>query len=153
MPRYHAFLYILSAPANRTHSPHGPPFLPYFRTFCTKGILLCDQYEISYNLFSKLVPGRYISGPQYILSNLPFAIHCQVLSQSIPSFSLTYCPCILFCFHSSPSPLLHSLCTLWTLIRRRLVLVSKLAFLISVVVELESWFSNLEHTPRLKKTH
>ena len=69
VPRYHAFLYILSAPAYRTHSPHGPPFLPYFRTFCTKGILLCDQYEISYNLFSKLVPGRYISGPQYILSN------------------------------------------------------------------------------------
>ena len=32
-----------------------------------RGILLCDQYEISYNLFSKLVPGRYISEPQYIL--------------------------------------------------------------------------------------
>ena len=31
-----------------------------------------------------------------------FAIHCQVLSQSIPSFSFTYdtyCPCILFWFH------------------------------------------------------
>ena len=47
--RYHAFLYIMSAPAYRTHSPHGPPFLPYFCTLCTKGILLCDQYEISYN--------------------------------------------------------------------------------------------------------
>ena len=30
----------------------------------------------------------------------PFAIHCQVISQSITSFSLTYCPCILFCFLS-----------------------------------------------------
>ena len=31
-----------------------------------------------------------------------FAIHCQVLSQSIPSFPFTYdtyCPCILFWFH------------------------------------------------------
>ena len=65
-----------------------------------RGILLCDQYEISYNLFSKLVPRRYISGPQYLLWLLLFAIHCQVLSQSIPSFPLTYCPCILFCFHS-----------------------------------------------------
>ena len=30
-----------------------------------RGILLCDQYEISYNLFSKLVPGRYISDILY----------------------------------------------------------------------------------------
>ena len=30
----------------------------------------------------------------------PFAIYCQVLSQSIRSFPLTYCPFILFCIHS-----------------------------------------------------
>ena len=33
----------------------------------------------------------------------------------------------------------------WTLIRRRLILVSKLAFLMSVVVELESWFRKKTH--------
>ena len=56
--RYHAFLYILSAPAYRTHSPHGPPFLPYFRTFCTNGILLCDHIIIiiiSLTKFSNLI--------------------------------------------------------------------------------------------------
>ena len=90
VPCYHAFLYSLSAPAYRTHSPHGPPFVPYLRAFCTKGILLCDQNKISYTLFSKLVPGRYITGPLTVHPfKSPFAIHCQVLSQSIPSFSLT----------------------------------------------------------------
>ena len=53
--RYHAFLHILSAPAYRTHSPHGPPFLPYFRTFCTNGILLCDYIIIIITKFSNLI--------------------------------------------------------------------------------------------------
>ena len=103
--------FILSVPGYCTHSPHGPPFLPYFRTFYTKGILLSGQNEISYNLFSKLVPGRYISGPQSILSNLLLPIYCQVPSQSITSFFLIYCHAFFFASIHSPSALLHSLCT------------------------------------------
>ena len=103
--------YILSALAYRTHSPNGPPFLPYFRTFCTRGILLCYQYEISYNLFSKLVPWRYISVPQYILSNLLL----QSTTKFYPSQYLPFLSHTAYAFFSasihSPSPLLHSLCT------------------------------------------
>ena len=97
-------------PAYRTHTPNGPPFLPYF-TFCTKGILLCDQYEISYNLFSKLVLGCYISGPQYILSDL-------LLQSTAKFYPSQYLPFLSHTTHAlfpasilSPSRLLHSLCT------------------------------------------
>ena len=71
VPRHHVFRYILSAPSYYAHSQHGPSFLPY----------LCDQCEISYNLFSTLVPGHHISGPQYILSNplcIPLSRHITV---------------------------------------------------------------------------
>ena len=42
------------------------------------------------NFFSTLVPGRTAFQISIV------AIHCHVLSQSIPSFSPAYCPCILF---------------------------------------------------------
>ena len=91
----------LSVPAYRTHSPHGPSFLPYFRTFCIKGILLCDQYEISYNLFSKLVPGCYISWTHYILSNLLLQSTAKFYPrQYLPFLSHTARTYILYCFHS-----------------------------------------------------
>ena len=72
---------ILSAPAYRTHSPHGPPFLPYFRTFCCviimKSRIICFQSLFLGATYQGLNPSFQIS----------FSIHCQVLSQSIPSFS------------------------------------------------------------------
>ena len=74
---------------------HGPPFLPSFHTFCTKGILLYDQYKISYNLFWAL----HIRATVHPFKS-PLAIHCLVLSLSISSFSLAYGAYILFCFHA-----------------------------------------------------
>ena len=103
--------FILSVPGYCTHSPHGPPFLLYFHTFYTKGILLCGQYEISYNLFSKLVPGRYISGPQSILSNLLLQYTAKFYPSQYLPFFLTYCHAFFLASIHSPSALLHSLCT------------------------------------------
>ena len=103
---------LYSVCASLPHSlTTGPPFLPYFRTFCTEEILVCDQYEISYNLLSKLVPGRYISGPQYILSNLLLQSTAKFYpSQYLPFLSHTAHRFFSASIHS-PSPLLHSLCT------------------------------------------
>ena len=82
------------------------PFLTFAHS--TLGILLCDQYEI-FKACSWVLHIRASVLP----FKSPFAIHCQVLSQSIPSLSLTYsCPIALFAASiHSPSPLLHSLCT------------------------------------------
>ena len=103
---------LYSVCASLPHSlTTGPPFLPYFRTFCTEEILVCDQYEISYNLLSKLVPGRYISGPRYILSNLLLQSTAKFYpSQYLPFLSHTAHRFFSASIHS-PSPLLHSLCT------------------------------------------
>ena len=67
-----------------TLSPHGPLFLPYFRTFCTKGILLNDQYEISYN--KPCSRALHIRASVHPFKS-PFAMHCQVLSQPTFLFS------------------------------------------------------------------
>ena len=111
------------------------------------------------NMRSRIICSQSLFlGATYQVLSTSFQIYfCNPLTKFYPSQYLPFLSHTAHAFFSasihSPSPLLHSLCTLWTLIRRRLVLVSKLAFLISVIVELESWFSNLEHTPRLKKTH
>ena len=56
-----------------------------------KIVLRWNEYPLNY-----MGPNQGPYRPWY------FAIHCQFLSQSIPSFSFTYdtyCPCILFRFH------------------------------------------------------
>ena len=80
VPRYHAFLYILSAPAYRTHSPHGPPFLSYFRTFCLKWILLCI------NMKSRIICSQSLFlGATHQGLRTPFQISfCNSLPSSIP---------------------------------------------------------------------
>ena len=65
----------------------------------------------SHNLFSKLVPGRYISGPQYILSNLLLQFTARFYpNQYLPFLSHTAHAFFSASIHS-PSALLHSLCT------------------------------------------
>ena len=106
------------------------------------------------NMKSRIICSQSLFlGATYQGLSTSFQIYfCNPLTKFYPSQYLPFLSHTAHAFFSasihSPSPLLHSLCTLWTLIRRRLVLVSKLAFLISVVVELESWFSNLEHWRR-----
>ena len=91
VPRYHAFLYILSY---RTRSPHWPPFLPFFRTFCTKGFLLCDQYEILYNLllllllllyivFKKIITNTALHGTQFDIALGNHTLRAQSTVQSV----------------------------------------------------------------------
>ena len=92
--------FILSAPAYRTHSPHWLPFLPYFRTFCRKGILLC-QYEISYNLFSQIFTRVYITGPQYMLLNL-------LLQSNAKFYPTQYLPFLSHTAHTLFSASIHS---------------------------------------------
>ena len=76
------------------------------RGFCcaisVKSHIICSQ---------SLFLGCYISGPQYILSNLPLQSTATFYPSQYLPFSLTYCPCIFFASIHSPSPLLYSLYT------------------------------------------
>ena len=96
-------LIILSAPDYQTLPSHGPPFVHYFHTFCTKGILLCNQYEISSNLFLKLVPGTTYQGLRTLFQISFFKSTAKFYPSHTFHFSHIHSfACILLCFHSFP---------------------------------------------------
>ena len=95
-----SFLPILSAPAYRTHSPRGPLFLHSLLSHILHWGFCCVINMKS----SKLVPGCYISGPQYFLSNLLLQSTAKFYpSQYLPFLSHTHaqlhCLLLLFILH------------------------------------------------------